>query len=134
MTRSLAKVFGAILLIIGVIGFFSNSFIGANGYFLANIGLNIVNILLGIVLFAVSSDAYQSGLWLKIIGAVYALLAIIAFAVVNAIGVSNVLGFMSFNSADSWLYLIGGAVMFIAGFAEVREVRTVHMNRHSMVH
>ncbi len=134
MTKTVAKIFGAIVLLLGIIGLFSNSFIGANGYFMANAGLDIVNILLGIALFGVSGDEASSALWLKILGVVYALLAIIGFAIVTSAGTANVLGFMSFNMADNWLYLIIGAVMFIGGFMEEKEMSSMNLESHRTVH
>ncbi len=134
MTKTLSKIFGTILLLVGIIGLFSNAFIGAHGYFMANVGLDIVNILLGIVLFAVSADEASSALWLKIVGAVYALLAVIGFAIMTPAGTANVLGFMSFNSADSWLYIILGIVMFASGFTEERSMASMGVNTHRMVH
>ncbi len=127
MARTFAKVFGVLLVLAGIVGAFSNAFIGLGGYFMANAGLVIVNIVLGVILLLVSSTEAGAGAWLKIIGVVYAALAIIGFAVMTAAGTANVLGFMAFNAADTWLYLIGGALMVITGFMEDASVRTVHV-------
>ena len=80
MARNTAKTFGVILFLLGIVGFFSNAFIGAGGYFMANVGLDIVNVVLGIVLFAVSGTEAAAALWLKIVGVVYAVLAVMMFA------------------------------------------------------
>lgn len=134
MARNLAKTFGVLLLLLGIIGFFSNAFIGTGGYFAANAGMNIVNLIFGLVLLAVSGTEAGAGLWLKIVGIIYAVLAIIAFAILTAAGTANVLGFMAFNSADGWLYLIGGVLMVIGGYAEGRDVRAVDARRHAHGH
>lgn len=133
MAKNFAKTFGVILLLLGIIGFFSNAFIGAGGYFLSNAGLDIVNVVLGIVLLLVSGTEAGAALWLKIVGVAYAVLALIAFAYMTA-GTANVLGFMAFNMADGWLYLIGGALMFASGFTEAVGMRRVDLRSHATRH
>lgn len=131
MEKTLARVFGVIIALIGVVGLFSNSLIGTSGYFQANVGLDIVNFVLGVVLLFASAKEAQAALWLKIVGVVYFILAIFGFALMGASGVSNVFGFMQFNMADNWLYGILGLIVFIAGFARNSTMMVAATHAHS---
>ncbi len=130
MAKTIAKIFGVIVLLLGIIGFFSNGFIGSTGYFLANTGLDIVNVILGIALLAMSTTEDSAGLSLKIVGGVYFVLALIGFLLMPATGISNVLGFMSFNTTDNWLYIVLGVLLFASGFAEERGMASMGAHAH----
>jgi membrane-bound ClpP family serine protease len=93
MVKNYAKLFGVILLALGALGIFSNAFVGTTGFFVANTGLSVINLVFGMMLLALSGTEEGAEAWLKIIGVAYA--------------------------------LIGGIVMFIAGFAETRNIHTV---------
>ena len=118
MTKTFAKLFGWIFIIVGVLGFISNPIVGAMGYFHANIAHNIVHIVLGLVLLMMSKSEEQAALWLKIVGVVYLLVAILGFVMpMDAMGTTNLLGFISINGADNWLHVVLGIVIFFCGFA-----------------
>jgi hypothetical protein len=51
---------------------------------------------------------------LKIIGVVYAIIAIIGFFLVSADGM--LLGFIAMNEADKWLHVVLAIVILAAGF------------------
>ncbi len=131
MAKTLARVFGVIVLLLGIIGFFSNSFMSASGYFFADTGMNIVNALLGIVLLAVSGTEAGSALWLKIIGVAYFIVSVIGFAILGASGTVEVLGFMGVNAAASWLYLVMGVIVFLSGFAEDKGMANIGARAHA---
>ena len=95
MTKTLAKLFGWILLIVGVLGFFGNPIIGMTGYFHANAAHNVVHLLLGVIfLFAAKSDV-AAARWLKILGVVTILVAILGFMSTT----DTILGFIETNAA-----------------------------------
>ncbi len=69
--------------------------------------------LMGIILLVVAYQAAaQSALWLKIIGAVYLLLALIGWFMG-----APLLGLVTANDADHWLHLVLAVVLIAAGFA-----------------
>lgn len=131
MKKALIRFFGVILLLLGIVGFFSNSIIGPTGYFYATAGMSVVNLLAGIILLAVSGEEARAGLWLKIAGVVYFIVAVIGFAITAAGGVGNVLGFMGVNMAANWLYAIAGILMFGSGFVENKGSVMLHAKSHA---
>ena len=132
MKTTLIRVFGVILLLLGFIGFFSNSLIGSAGYFYADTGMNIVNLLAGIILLAVSGTEESSALTLKIVGVIYFAIAVIGFVLMTpATGFVSVLGFIGVNTAANWLYGIGGVLMFGSGFVENKQTVMIHTKSHA---
>lgn len=112
MKKTLANVFGVIVILAGLLGFVSNPLIGQDGFFYTNTALNIVYILFGIILLAVGLwAAEQAGSTMLVIGIIYILLALIG------IFTDNVLGFLSVNTPDNWLHVILGIVLVWAGAA-----------------
>ncbi|HEX7651599.1 MAG TPA: DUF4383 domain-containing protein [Candidatus Paceibacterota bacterium] len=110
--KMLALVLGIIVVIVGLLGFVANPLVGATGMFLTNAALNVVYIIIGAVLIIVSVWASaQSGLWLKIGGVIYLIVAILGFLMA-----SPVLGFLAVNMATNWLHVVLGIVMLAAGF------------------
>jgi uncharacterized membrane protein len=118
MAKTLAKVFGWVFILVGVLGFFGNPIVGAMGYFHANIAHDFVHILLGVVLLVTSSTEDKAALWLKIVGVVYLVIAILGFLITPAMGIANLLGFVEINHADNWLHVVLGIVILLAGFAD----------------
>ncbi|HEV7702417.1 MAG TPA: DUF4383 domain-containing protein [Candidatus Paceibacterota bacterium] len=131
MEKTLIRIFGVLLLLFGFIGFFTNSFVGSVGYFYASTGMNIVNLLAGIILLGASSTEESSALTLKIAGAVYFVLAILGFAVTSAGSTANILGFMGVNMSANWLYAIGGLLMVGAGFVNTTQNAMYHSKSHA---
>lgn len=52
MTKTTMRILGAILVLLGLLGFTSNSFIGANALFVTNGASNWLHLIAGIVIFA----------------------------------------------------------------------------------
>lgn len=131
MAKTIAKIFGVLIILFSLAGFFSNAFVGSYGYFLANTGLNVVNLIFGILLVGFTSTEATASAWMRVLGIIYFVLGVLGFfLIVN--GAANVLGFMSFNAADNWLYTILGFVLFLASFTEESAiiVGTGSMKRH----
>lgn len=115
MAKTLAVIFGIILVLLGLLGFVSNPLIGSGALFATDAVLNVLNLILGVILLVVAF--YRSGasaLWLKILGAVIFLWGLIGILTVPASG-GVVLGVAAVNGATNWLDLIFGVIIFITG-------------------
>lgn len=116
MAKTLAIVFGIVFVLVGLLGFVPNPIVGANGIFVTNTLHDLVHLLFGIILLLVAFMApMKSALWLKILGIVYLLLAVIGFVLVPSGG--PLLGLVDTNMADHWLHVVLGVVLLAAGFA-----------------
>jgi len=112
MAKTMALVFGIILVLIGLLGFVTNPLVGANGLFATNGLHNIVHILLGIILLVASrAGQAQSALWLKVVGVVFLILALLGFL----LGGTTLLGIVAVNAMDHWLHLVLGIVLLVTG-------------------
>ncbi len=132
MTKTLAKVFGLVFLLVGLLGFVSNPIIGTTGIFMTNSAHNIVHILIGLVLLLTAKREATAALWMKIIGAVYLLVALLGFFS----NTGMVLGFISVNSADNWLHLVLAVVLLGVGLMAKKEgsmpMNTMNMSQGQM--
>jgi general stress protein CsbA len=114
MAKTLAYVFGVVFLLVGILGFVDNPLVGANGIFETDTLHNLVHLIFGIILLAIAMKAAaQSALWLKILGVVYLILAILGFVM----GGDALLGLVHANTADHWLHLVLGIVLVGAGLS-----------------
>jgi hypothetical protein len=115
MAKKLAIIFGIIFVLVGILGFFTNPIVGAgqNAIFMTDTMHNIVHLLVGIILVLAGSMSEKSAsLWLKIFGVVYLILFIDGL-----IQPDKLLGFVMANQNDTWLHLVLGVVLLVAGFA-----------------
>lgn len=104
-----ATVLGIALVVVGLLGFVNNPVLGI---FLVNPLHNIIHIVTGLVLLAGAYSSLGSSLALKIIGIVYAIVAVIGFFMVMD---GMMLG-MAMNEADKWLHVVLAVIILIAGF------------------
>jgi len=112
MAKKLAVVFGIIFVIVGILGFIQNPLIGPTGIFVTDAVHNIFHLLVGVVLLVVSTRGEDaSGAALKLFGVVYLLLF-----VNGLITPDRLLGFITQNGNDTWLHLVLGVVLVIAGY------------------
>lgn len=112
MAKTAALVFGIIFVLVGLLGFVSNPLVGANGLFMTNGLHNVVHLLFGIILLvAMRGGQAQSALWLKILGVVYLILAVLGLV----LGGPMLFGLVDINGADNWLHLVLGVVLLLAG-------------------
>ena len=79
-TRTVSLLFGVILVAVGIVGFIPNPLVAPDGIFAVNLIHNLVHILTGGV-FLVGAIMFSGieGMVLKVVGAVYALVAILGF-------------------------------------------------------
>ncbi len=110
MTKKLAMVFGVVFVLVGLLGFVSNPIVGEGKIFHTNLAHNLVHILLGAVLLL---GMNKGAMVLKVVGAVYLLVAVLGFVM----GGDMLLGLVEINSADNWLHLVLGVVLFASSFA-----------------
>jgi hypothetical protein len=113
MTAKLAAiVIGIVFVVIGLLGFVNNPVLGL---FQVNTAHNLIHLISGLVLLAGAYSSLGSSMALKIIGIVYALVAILGFFLVSSDGM--LLGFIAMNEADKWLHVVLAVVILAAGFA-----------------
>ena len=117
--RTAAFVLGVVFLIVGVFGYIPNPLVGhmADGspaMFATNSVHNIVHVVSGIVLLLGVYTALTPSLALKILGVVYACVAVLGFIMPGANGM--MLGMIEMNMADHWLHVALAIVLLYAGF------------------
>ncbi len=118
MAKTLAKVWGVVFLLVGVLGFFPNPIVGDSGFFHANLAHNVVHVLFGLVLLFASGTDMKAAKWLKIIGVVYLVVAVLGFLMTPAMGQGNLLGIVEVNGADNWLHVALGVLLFLSGMGK----------------
>jgi Domain of unknown function (DUF4383) len=117
-----AGLIGAVLLIVGVIGFFYSASFGSPGdvdgvfgAFDVNAWHNLVHIITGAAgLLAFSAGARASRLYALAFGAIYIVIAIWGFIIG---GGESILGFIPVNTEDNWLHVVLGVLGIGAGLA-----------------
>jgi hypothetical protein len=109
LVKPLTWILGIVLLLVGILGFVLPS--PLLGLFEVDMVHNIVHILSGVVgLWAAASGYQYSRLFLMIFGIVYALVAVLGFAM------GNILGLFSVNEYDNYLHTAIAAVCLIFAF------------------
>lgn len=112
MAKTMALVLGIILVLVGILGFVTNPLVGAHGLFMTNGLQNLLHLVFGVVLVIASRAGQpQSATWLKIIGVLYLILAILGFLM----GGPMLFGLIDTTSADKWLYVVLGVVLVLLG-------------------
>jgi hypothetical protein len=99
-----------VFVLIGLLGFFNNPVLGI---FLVDPAHNIIHIISGVVLLAGAYSSLGSSMALKIVGIVYAIIAILGFFMVSN---GMLLGFIAMNTADQWLHVVLAVIILLAGF------------------
>ena len=115
MLKKIAVVFGAILVVVGILGFVPAVTPGGKllGVFDVNTPHNIVHLATGAVGIAMGMASEQaSALFFKIFGVVYALVAAAGFFY----GDRPLLGIVSNNMADTWLHVAIAVLALYLGF------------------
>ena len=114
MAKTLAIVFGVIFVLVGLLGFIPNPLVGPDALFVTDAWHNLVHLLFGVILLVVAyTAAEKSALWLKILGVVYLILAVLGFVMISEGG--ELLGLVAMNHADHWLHVVLGVVLLAAG-------------------
>jgi len=111
-TRTAGQILGIVFVLVGILGFVQNPIVSPTGLFVVNTAHNLVHLLSGVVILA-GVYSFGAGLGLKIVGVVYAIVAILGLAM----GGDMLLGLIAVNAADHWLHVVLAAVVLLAGFA-----------------
>ena len=120
--QMVAKVFGWVFVVVGVLGFVSFGMIGGSmgmstgmllGLFPVNAVHNVVHLAFGIWGIMASKTAEGATNYCKIGGVIYLLLG--GVGLVNNIA-SMLAGFVPIGGNDAWLHLLLGAVLSYFGF------------------
>lgn len=106
--RMAAIVIGIVFVLVGLLGFFNNPVLGL---FAVDTTHNLIHIVSGLVLLAGAYTSLGSSMALKIIGVIYAIVAILGF-----FSGDMLLGFIMNNTADKWLHVVLAIVILAAGF------------------
>jgi len=109
MVKTLTWILGIIFLVLGMSGFIQQPVFGL---FEVDTTQNIIHILSGIVaIIAAMSGPSYARLYLIVFGIVYAVVAILGFAMNG-----NILGFFGTNRADDYLYTAIALTCLAVGF------------------
>jgi hypothetical protein len=113
--KNAAMVLGIVFIIAGALGFVPNNPIfGPAGIFMTNDLHNWIHIGSGVVLLLGVYSRIGPSLALKIIGVLYAIVAVLGF--VLPMPDSMMLGMIAMNMADKWLHVVLAIVILYAGF------------------
>ena len=110
-TRTAGLILGIVFIVVGILGFIPNPLVSPTGLFMVNTLHNIVHLASGAVILA-GVYSFGAGLGLKIIGVVYAIVAILGLIM----GGDMLFG-IAMNMADHWLHVVLAVVILLAGFA-----------------
>ncbi len=103
MVKKFAVIFGAVLLLVGVLGFVPGVTNDSNmllGIFHVNTLYNIIHLLSGaIALYVGMTSNKASKTYFQIFGVIYALVAVLGFVY----GDNDILGLIASNMANTWL-------------------------------
>jgi hypothetical protein len=119
MLRLAAKVFGAVFLLIGVLGFVPALNPDGNllGIFHVNALHNVVHLASGLVALIAgfaATDRYAK-VYFQVFGVVYALVAVLGFVY----GDNNILGLVASNMADTLLHVVIAIATLTLGFTNI---------------
>lgn len=115
MVRNFAKIFGAVFLLIGVLGFVpaltpDNRLLGL---FEVNGLHNIIHLASGAAALLAGFGSYgASKTYFKVFGVIYALVTLLGFVY----GDRDILGLVAHNMADTWLHVAISAAALYLGF------------------
>lgn len=118
--KTAALVLGFVFIIVGVLGYIPNPIFGPSGIFVTNQMHNLIHIASGIVLLIGAYSSLGSSMALKIVGVVYAIVAILGFLMPG----DMMLGMVAMNGADRWLHVVLAIVILYAGFGLGADAKT----------
>ncbi|HUY69110.1 MAG TPA: DUF4383 domain-containing protein [Alphaproteobacteria bacterium] len=102
--------FGAVFILVAILGFIPNPLVGEHGIFVTNAAHNMLHALVGVLMLAAARLGYGK-MSLLVFGMVYVLAAILGYALMT----NNLFGIIEINMADNYLHLLLGVVIIAAG-------------------
>ena len=115
MLQQVAKIFGIVFVILGILGFLPGITYHHYlfGIFHVNALHNLINIVAGIIAYAVSRTNWRAcQLFFRIFGVIFVLIGFIGFSY----GMKPIFGIIANNMAGAWLHIVIGAVSLYFGF------------------
>jgi hypothetical protein len=132
MGKRLAMIFGAMFVLVGLLGYVDNPLIGPDGMFVTNGNHNLAHLLIGVVLLiAATRGDRASTMSMHVFGAIYALLAVLGFAAVGSEGHAMLFDLVHVNGADNWLHVFLAVALFGSALAASRTHRTLAPGGHA---
>lgn len=114
MIQKLAWIFGAVFVLVGVLGFVPA--LTPDGYLLGIFEVdtlhNVIHLLSGVLALGAAWTGVYARLYFQVFGVVYGVVAVVGF-----LQGGSVLGLFPVNAADHLLHLVIAAVALYAGFA-----------------
>ena len=110
--KTAATVIGAVFILVGILGFVPNPLVSPTGLFQVNTAHDLVHLISGAALLAGAYTEIGASLTLKVVGVVYALVAVLGFFM----GGTTLLGLIAVNQADHFLHVLLAVVILAAGF------------------
>lgn len=112
-SRNIGIALGVIFVVVAALGFIPNPLVSPHGLFAVNIPHNLVHLFTGAgFLLGVSFFKGDEDLVIKVIGILYAAVAVLGFATSG----DMLLGLVHINEADRWLHLGLAIAILAAGF------------------
>ena len=113
MAQTLAYVFGAILVAVGVLGFVPGVTNDGMllGIFMVDGLHNLIHLVTGLAALAAAWGMYSNKLFFQVFGVVYAVVAVLGLLMGG-----NILGLIQTNMADHLLHLVLAVVFLYVGF------------------
>ncbi len=118
MLANISKVFGVVLLLVGILGFVPALTPDGNllGIFHVNAVHNLIHIASGLAALAAGFSGYaHSKLYFQVFGVIYALVVVLGLFY----GENDILGIVAHNMADLFLHIAISAAALTLGFGNV---------------
>ena len=118
MLANIAKVFGAVLLLVGLLGFVPALTPDGNllGIFHVNAVHNMIHVLSGVAALAAGFSGYSySKLYFQVFGVIYGLVVVLGLFY----GDNDILGIVAHNMADLFLHIAIAGLSLALGFGNV---------------
>lgn len=126
MAKRFSTIYGAIFVLVGIMGFLDNPLVGEHGFFMTNAAHDWAHLLIGVVLLWAGQQNERSA-YASMMGAgtLYALLALLGYATAGAEGHATLLGIVHVNGNDNWLHVLLAVVLIASALSTRRHVRTI---------
>ena len=109
--KTAAALIGIALLAAGMLGFFANPVFSPTGFFVVTPAQNVVHLSSGLLLLLGAYSSLGAEMALKIVGVVYALIAILVLTMGPML-----LGLAAMHATVYWLHVALAVVILAAGF------------------
>lgn len=114
----IAKIFGIIFILVGLLGFTNNPLVSETGLFRVNDAHNWAHLLSGALFLG---GAYMGApvMTIRWLAVIYVVIAVLGFFLPG----NNLFGFIEMNMADHWLHAFVAGVLLAVGFLTPVEQR-----------